>query len=300
MVRIDKKIFERGLKVADSQMFREDKIWSRYSNDKVDIGETLARVIRTLSKALPLTRKIRALSIGSSNEPQFRILETACNGGLYLLDIEQGALDVVRERIRRQRTGHVFTIRADYDKCFLFCKHCMDFLRDHLHNQRMNLVTLHHSLYYCNEHQWQPLYRNLYRNLTAPVAAMHAVLMARATREPYTTSWLYEHFVGKFFGQHNTQDLQKFRLEIEHDRVFNKAQILAKKSRVQFFVNDFEQFMAVVWMVLLYPNVHRYSLKQREEITEFIYKHFWIRKRPLWQIQDHLVVYRGVAFKGLI
>jgi len=46
--------------------------------------------------------------------------------------------------------------------------------------------------------------------------------------------------------------------------------------------------------------VHKYSLKQREEITEFVYKHFWIKKRPLIQSQDHLVAYKGIGFKGLI
>ena len=76
-------------------MSRQDKIWSRHSHDKVDIGETLAKVLRTLGKALPLARPIRALSIGSSNEPQFRILQTAFQGGLYLLDIEKEALAAV-------------------------------------------------------------------------------------------------------------------------------------------------------------------------------------------------------------
>jgi hypothetical protein len=50
-------------------MSQQDKIWSRYSRDKVDIGETLAQVLRTLSKALPLGRPLRALSVGSSTEP---------------------------------------------------------------------------------------------------------------------------------------------------------------------------------------------------------------------------------------
>ena len=58
--------------------------------------------------------------------------------------------------------------------------------------------------------------------------------------------------------------------------------------------------MSAIWMILLYPEVHQYSLKQREEITEFIYKKFWKVKRPLVQLQDHLVIYRGIGFKGLI
>lgn len=92
------KLIEAGVRVGDLQMAAEDKIWSRYSNDKVDIGEQLARVLRLLHKAFPLAPPLRALSIGSSAEPQFRLLQTAFAGGLYLLDIEQTALDVVRER----------------------------------------------------------------------------------------------------------------------------------------------------------------------------------------------------------
>ena len=72
-----------GLRAARTQMFRQDKVWSRYSNDKVDIAHHLARVLRVLAKSLPLERQLRALSIGSSNEPQFRILESAFRGGLY-------------------------------------------------------------------------------------------------------------------------------------------------------------------------------------------------------------------------
>ena len=95
-------------------MYRQDKIWSRHSNDKVDVSKTLARVLRTLYKALPLDEPLTALSIGSSNEPQFRILESTCRGGLYLLDIEEAALDVIEERIQRQSTHHVKKIRGDY------------------------------------------------------------------------------------------------------------------------------------------------------------------------------------------
>src|SRR5262245_36766843 len=103
-----------GLRAARTQMFAQDKVWSRFSNDKVDIAHHLADVIRTLAAALPLGRPLRALSIGSSNEPQFRILESAFRGGLYLLDIEAEALDIVKERIRRQATMHVYPIRGDY------------------------------------------------------------------------------------------------------------------------------------------------------------------------------------------
>jgi hypothetical protein len=93
-----------GLRAAGGHMYHQDKVWSRHSNDKVDIAGALARVLRTLNKALPLHEPLRALSIGSSNEPQFRILESAFRGGLYLLDIEAAALAVVEERVQRQNT----------------------------------------------------------------------------------------------------------------------------------------------------------------------------------------------------
>jgi len=293
-------MIESGIKVADYNIYQADKIWSRYSNDKVHIGEELASVIRTLSKALPLSKTMRALSIGSSAEPQFRILETAFKGGLYLLDVERAVLDIVKERIQRQKTGHVKTILGDYKKVFLNPGRSENFLNARLDGIKTDLITLHHSFYYCEETMWSSLFDNLYRNILAPTGAMHAVLMTAEDDNQYTTTWLYNHFVGKFFGHRNNQDLLKFKKELEKIPLFKKAQVLSRTDHVQFFTADFEKFMAVIWMVLLHPVVHNYSPAQREEITEFVYKKFWREKRPLMQAQDHLVVYRGIDFKGLI
>ena len=295
----NKRVIEQGLAAANFTMYKEDRIWSRYSSDKVDIGEELARVIRTLNKAVPLQKKMRALSIGSSAEPQFRILETAFRGGLYLLDKEKHALDIVKERIRRQHTDHVRTIRADYKRFFLEAGNTRTFFESRLDARKTELITLHHSLYYCEKSLWETIIRNLYREVLAPKGAIHIVLMASKSRDEYTTTWLYNHFVGKYFGLHNDQDLRRFKKDIYRSHSFAGAQILLKTNRVRFFVDDFEKFMATVWMVLLYPNVHNYSLKQKEEITEFVYKKFWKSKRPLIQMQDHLAIYRGIPFKGL-
>src|SRR5688500_4877262 len=111
-------LVRQGVSTSRALMSQQDKIWSRYSRDKVDIGETLARVLRTLSKALPLELPLRALSVGSSTEPQFRLLEASFRGGLYLLDIERAALAVINERIRRQAVTHVFTPRDNYPAVF--------------------------------------------------------------------------------------------------------------------------------------------------------------------------------------
>lgn len=300
MGALNKKLIEQGIKVADYNIYQEDKIWSRYSNDKVDIGEELAKVIRTLNKAFPLSKAMRALSIGSSAEPQFRILETAFRGGLYLLDMDKEALEIVKERIERQYTDHVKPVRSDYKNVLLNQKKAKLFLRKKLDNKKVELITLHHSLYYCREAVWHELLANLYRYILAPKGAMHIVLMAAESSSQYTTTWLYNHFVGKFFGHHNNQNLCKFRQEMKRAALYKKAQILSRTNRVYFFVDDFEKFMAVVWMILLYPNVHRYSRKQKEEITEFVYKRFWKNKKPLIQEQDHLAIYRGIGFRGMI
>src|SRR6185503_4438501 len=88
-----------GQRAAASPMIRQDRVWARYSGDKVDIGEQLMRVIRRLHRALPERQALQALSVGSSNEPQFRILEAAFQGGLHLLDIAPQAVEALTERL---------------------------------------------------------------------------------------------------------------------------------------------------------------------------------------------------------
>jgi len=287
-----------GLRAARSQMFHQDKVWSRYSNDKVDIAHRLAHVLRVLSRSLPLARPLRALSIGSSNEPQFRILESACRGGLYLLDIEADALAVVRERIRRQHTDHVRTIRGDYRSLLGDERRARRFRARALGGHRMALVTLHHSLYYSAETSWQPLFTGLYRALLAggsargARAAIHVVLMASRSRHSRSTTWLYNHFAGKFFSVRNDQDLRRCARALRADPHFAGARIVLSRSRVEFFTPSFEEFMGVVWMILLHPTVHRFSREQQCAVIEHVYHHLWKRGLPLIQEQDHMVIYR--------
>jgi hypothetical protein len=59
----------------------------------------------------------------------------------------------------------------------------------------------------------------------------------------------------RFFNCRNDQDLWRRGDELRADPRLAGAQVLRKASRVEFFVPDFEQFMAVVWMILLHPNV---------------------------------------------
>lgn len=271
-----------------------DKIWSRYSNDKIDIGEQLAHVIRVLSKNLPLGKDMRALSVGSSAEPQFRLLETSFRGGLYLLDLDGSALDIVKERVQRQYTRHVSTVCCNYNSEFLGLAEADKFRQKCLSGQKVELITLHHSLYYSEQKNWHSLFKNLYRDVLAPKGAIHAVLMAARDSGTDTTTWIYNHFAGKFFGLRNDQDILKLAGALKKDPFFKAASVKTRTDRVKFMPETFEEFMAVIWMILLYPDVHKYSLRQRDEITRHMYGRFWEPKKPLVQAQDHLMLYRGM------
>ncbi len=295
-----------ALTAGRSRMYEQDKIWSRYSNDKVDIALALGNVIRTLNHSLPLGTPLTALSIGSSNEPQFRILASMFQGGLCLLDIEDAALAVVAERIKRQRTKHVRLVRGDYGKLLASDAAARRFRARALGGRRATLVTLHHSLYYAPREAWRWLLTRIYRHVLAPArggapsAAIHAVLMASRDDDPHSTTWLYNHFAGRFFGVVNDQDLHGFAAELRRDPAFADARVLTRSSVVDFFVDDFARFMSVVWMILLYPTVHRYTAEQRIEITEHVYHEIWSRGRPLVQRQDHLAIYRGRDGRALL
>jgi hypothetical protein len=299
MARINiRKYIDLGARVNRFKICQADKIWSRYSNDKVDIGEELAKVIRTLNKAFPLKKPLRALSVGSSAEPQFRILETAFRGGLYLFDLDNEAISIINERVKRQNTKHVFTVQDDYTKVFLYEKKTKAFVKTKLRGRKVQLITLHHSLYYSEGSTWKTIIENLYKYVLAPKGAIHIVLMSAEDKDRNSTTWLYNHFVKKYFSRINDQDLLEFRDELEKSRVFRNGQIYSRTNNVRFFVDDLEDFMAVVWMIMLYPDVHKYSLKQRREITEYVCRNLWLKKKPLLQAQNHLFIYRGIDFKG--
>ena len=282
------------MEAAQRDMFQQDKIWSKYSNDKVDIAHVLASAIRRLNRSLPISEPLFALSVGSSNEPQFRVLESAFQGGLYLLDIEQAALEVVEERCARQKTPHVSTIQGDYRKWFSDPLSVQLFRQQKLDGRAMNLVTLHHSLYYSTQSSWRNLLSNLYKDvLNQEGSAIHAVLMGSQSDDPTTTTWLYNHFAGKFFNHQNDQDLDQFGRSLTTDPLFTGTEIQRSTSQVEFFVDDFQQFMAVVWMILLHPHVHQFTPTQQSEVIEYVYETFWLPRRPLIQSQDHLVIYQG-------
>lgn len=290
-------LLRAGLRAANPNLVAADKVWSRHSHDKVNIGETLGNVIRTLHKALPLDEPLRALSIGSSNEPQFRILTAMFRGGVHLLDLDREALGILRERVRRQTTRHVFPHRADFHRLLLDREATTAFARRKLGGRRVHLVTLHHSLYYCPEAEWEVLFRNLHRHVLARRSAVHAVLMASRSANPHTTTWLYNHFAGKFCGHVNDQDLRRFGRRLKAGPAFADVHVSERTDRVTFWVDDFAGFMAVIWMILLYPHVHDYSPAQRRAIVEHVYHTFWRRRQPLIQTQHHLTLYRGIPLQ---
>jgi hypothetical protein len=116
---------------------------------------------------------------------------------------------------------------------------------------------------------------------------------------PSSTTWLYNHFAGRFCGAHHDQDLRAFAGTLARDPALPDARVRSRASRVEFFVDDFERLMGVVWMILLYPNVHRYTREQMIEIIEHVHERLWRPGRPLVQEQDHLVCYRGRGGRAL-
>ena len=108
--------------------------------------------------------------------------------------------------------------------------------------------------------------------------------------EKDSTTWLYNHFAGKFFGCSNDQDLASFGRTLHSNTGFEKADIRVETHEVKFLIADFEKYMEVIWMILLYPDMHDYTHDQREEITEYIYSSLYEPGKPLIQMQDHLIV----------
>ena len=105
-------------------------------------------------------------------------------------------------------------------------------------------------------------------------------------------SWLYNYFAGRFFGVRNDQDLRRCALGLRDEGMLPGARFVLTRTQVQFFAPDFEQFMRVVWMILLHPTVHRFSRDQQCAVIDYVYDHLWSRGLPLLQEQDHVVIYR--------
>jgi hypothetical protein len=281
---------EIGMRAAESPMVRQDKIWARYSGDKVDVGHGLADAIRMIVRNADADAPLRALSLGSSSEPQFRILESMFRAGLWLVDIEPEAIEIIRERNTRQGIDHVHPVEADYLKLFGGDDAARRFGREHLGGRGVDLVTLHHSMYYAPRRAWRDLVSALYGNILGPGGTIHAVLMSSRADDPASANWLYNHFAGRFFGVSNDQDLPDFARELRDLPRFAGADIRVRSSPARFWCEDFGQLMHGVWMILLHPNVHHFNEAQQREVIEHVYDKVYLPRRPLAQVQDHLFI----------
>lgn len=285
-------LIERGLRAAESPLATQVMTWARYTDEKADIAASLARTIRAMLQGRPVEQGLRALSIGSSTEPQFRLLHAFFQNGLYLFDIDETALAVIAERLERQMIEGVFGVQGDYVRDFADERSARATLDAKLGGEPFELINLHHCFYYCDAKLWPAVITSLYQAVLAPGGAMHVALMsARETREE-TTTWLYNHFAGKFFGTRTDHDLLSLPEKLSNSPAFADARFQSETRQVHFWVDDFDRYMAVVWMIMLYPDGHAYTFDQRTQIVEFVLEHFWLPRRPLIQTQDYLSIFK--------
>ncbi len=286
-------LIETGVRAADAQIFQQNKIWTRYSDEKADIAAGLMSIMRRFGQTLPTNKPLRALSIGCADEPQFRLLEAGFRGGLYLYDRDRAALQVIEERIDRQHIAAVHPVFGDYLTDFRDPQTASASLQRKLGGERFDLITLHHSLYYSEPDQWPALIEALIEAVLEPDGIIHIVLMSPADERLGSTTCLYNYFAKRFFGHKNEQDLLQLKQDLKTLDLPGETEFAFEPREVRFFVDDFEKFMAVIWMIMLYPDTHDYSLEQRREITAYVRDTFWRDRRPLLQIQDNLTIYRG-------
>jgi hypothetical protein len=279
-------------------MSEQNDLWSRYSNEKDDAAAAVMRIICDLARAKGTRGSMRALSLGCGTEPLSPILEAAFRDGLYLVDNDRQSLLLLAERIKRQQLRHVSAVCADYFDALRNARQAGSFREANLSGWRMNLITLHHSLYYSPAWAWRDLMHSLVEEIlhADQPAAIHAVLMAHESDDPQTTTWLYNTFTDLNFGPFkNDQDLERLADTLKASLPPDEVQVAVTSSRIEFCPQSFEQLMAAMWMVLLHPHVHEYSVHQAREVTEHLYRHFWKERKPLVQIQKHLTIYRNVS-----
>lgn len=292
-----------GRRAARRRINTEDRAWSTHSSDKPDIGLHLMGVLRDLHRRLPASTALRVLSVGSSSEPQLPILQAACRGGVTLLDVDAAALAQARAAVAEHQLargapgerghGPLRTVVADMAAALADRRAAAALRHAQLNGERQHLVTFHHSLYYVPRAGWDAVVAATYHELLAPVSALHAVLMSASATGPSTTTALYDRWAGACFGARNDQDLAAFGRRLRRRRALPGADVRVATSTVYFDHDHFETFMGVVWMILLHPQVHRFSPRQQDAVTEWVYRHLWSRHEPLVQRQDHLVVARG-------
>src|SRR6185503_463345 len=114
------------------------------------------------------------------------------------------------------------------------------FVDNALGGARVDLVAFHHSLYYAPASEWPGLLSVVMEHVLSTPGAIHAVLMAKASDGPHTTTWLYNHFAGRFFCHVNLQCLREIAAELRGGAAFRGAAVTVNTPRVSFHAPDFE------------------------------------------------------------
>lgn len=295
----DAELIEAGLRSAEIGLDAQNRIWCEHSDEKLDDARGLMSALRVLHRLVAVGEPLSGLSIGSSEAPQLPLMQAACQKHLLLYDIDRLALERLKERLHRQFLKHVTPVVGDYTLDFSDAAAARRSLQDKLSGQAMHLVILHHSLYYDDFARWPALFEALHSVVMAPRSILHAVMMSATASGEETTTALYNRFVGRYFGQSTDQDLVAFGQSLKERPGFEAAVIGQATREVRFWADDFHDFMAPVWMIMLYPHVFNYSLEQRREITAYVLQTFWRQQRPLVQVQDYLTLVKGAGSGGL-
>lgn len=205
------------------------------------------------------------------------------------MDNDSAALNQVKERLRRHFYSNVYPVMENYE-AFLDLNYIRAFQKIQLNGQKADAIFLHHSLYCLPMKKWLPLLTNIYNELLAPKGVIHSVVMSRFSDNPLTTSWLYNNYCRRYFNRVNTQSLLALQENITAESSLPGAELSSYTSEIKFWVSDFERFMQVVWMIMLYPAVNQYERPQMEEITRDVHAKFFQPQQPLLQSQDHLFI----------
>lgn len=289
---VPEHIYEAGLASAGYPIELQDGIWVRHSDDKIDIARQTGKVFAAIFARLGIRDDLRTLSLGCGIEPQLALFQ-ALSSEIFLLDIEHAALETIKKNTQERFCNNVHPIHQDFT-AFLDEDFARTFCREQLAGP-LDTIFLHHSLYYLPQADWQRLLTNLYTHLLNPGGCIHGVLMSSRCENVLSTTWLYNHFAGEFCNHKNDQDLLLFAQQLQQTTAFCAAQIATTTAQIQFKTGDFSELMSVIWMILLYPQVHSYTGGQMTQIIGHVYEKFFMTAQPLLQEQDHLVITKPMA-----
>lgn len=284
----------QGLKAAETSIADQNFVWSRFSGDKPDVGKGLMRALHFIACAKCDHEPVNIISMGCGAEPQLRVLAATNYNHIVLLDNDAEVLTLLKERVKRQFYPNILPVLENYE-AFLDLNYIRAFLKVQLNGQKADVIFLHHSLYYLPMEQWLPLFCNIYNELLAPNGIIHSVLMSRFSDNVHTTSWLCSHYCRRYFNRINNQSLLTLQDNLMVDNCLEGSELSSYTSEIKFWVNDFELFMQVIWMILLYPSVYFYEREQMEEITRDTHAKFFLPQRPLLQSQDHLFIQKSAV-----